>query len=144
MQPLIILTEVVVDVAFVLLVLLLCGESVNVMSMIGMVVMCGIIINDSILKVDTINRLYRHREATAGSRALLRAICEAGKRRLKPIVMTSLTTILAILPLLRRGDMGSALQFPLSLTLVIGMVGGTLVSLYLVPVLYHLLYRKRS
>ena len=96
------------------------------------------------LEVDTINRLYRHREATAGSRALLRAICEAGKRRLKPIVMTSLTTILAILPLLRRGDMGSALQFPLSLTLVIGMVGGTLVSLYLVPVLYHLLYRKRS
>lgn len=143
-QPLIILTEVVVDVAFVLLVLLLCGESVNVMSMIGMVVMCGIIINDSILKVDTINRLYRRREATAGSRALLKAICEAGKRRLKPIVMTSLTTILAILPLLRRGDMGSALQFPLSLTLVIGMVGGTLVSLYLVPVLYHLLYRNRS
>ncbi len=143
LQPIIILAEVAVDVALVLLVLLLCGLSVNVMSMIGMVVMGGIIINDSILKVDTINRLYRRQGSSVNGRVLLRAICEAGHRRLKPIVMTSLTTILAILPLLRQGDMGSALQFPLSFTLIVGMVGGTLVSLYLVPVFYYLLYRRR-
>ena len=53
LQPVIILAEVVIDVALVMLALFVCGETLNVMSMIGMVVMCGIIINDSILKVDT-------------------------------------------------------------------------------------------
>lgn len=136
--PLIILTEMVIDVFFVVGVLWLLGESVNVMSMTGIVVMSGIIINDSILKIDTINRYYR------GGMSLLRAIMTAGHNRLKPIVMTSLTTILAILPLLSRGDMGSALQYPLSLTLIVGMTIGTFVSLFLVPLLYYLICKCRS
>ncbi len=136
--PLIILTEMVIDVFFVVGVLWLLGESVNVMSMIGIVVMSGIIINDSILKVDTINRYYR------GGMSLLRAIMTAGRNRLKPIVMTSLTTVLAILPLLSRDDMGSALQYPLSLTLIVGMTVGTLVSLFLVPLFYYLVCKCRS
>lgn len=57
-QPAIILAEIVIDVCIVLLALWAMGESVNIMSMIGLVVMSGIIINDSILKVDTINNLY--------------------------------------------------------------------------------------
>lgn len=57
--------------------------------------------------------------------------------------MTSLTTILAILPFLSRGDMGSALQYPLSLTLIVGMTIGTLVSLFFVPLFYYLIYNKR-
>lgn len=134
-QPLIILSEMVVDVSIVLLVLWLLGESLNIMSMIGMVVMLGIVINDSILKVDTINRLRRSGVPT------LRAIIKAGHRRLRPIIMTSLTTILAILPLLSRSDMGSALQYPLSLTLVVGMTVGTLVSLFFVPLVYNIIYR---
>ena len=140
-QPLIILVEVVVDVALVLLVVWLAGETVNIMSMIGMVVMCGIIVNDSILKVDTINRLYR-KVAKPERHSLLKAIMVAGHCRLKPIVMTSLTTILAIVPFLHRGDMGSALQFPLSFTIIVGMLVGTLVSLFFVPLVYYLLYRK--
>lgn len=140
-QPMIILVEVVADVALVLLVVWAAGESVNIMSMIGMVVMCGIIVNDSILKVDTINRLYRSVERPERC-SLLKAIMMAGHRRLKPIVMTSLTTMLAIVPLLHRGDMGSALQFPLSFTLIVGMLVGTLVSLFFVPLVYYLLYRK--
>ena len=134
-QPFIILLEMVVDVFFVVLGLWLLGETLNVMSMIGLVVMSGIIINDSILKVDTINRLRR------GGMSLLRALMTAGHSRLKPIVMTSLTTILAIVPFLQRSDMGSALQYPLSLTLIIGMTIGTLVSLFFVPLLYYLIYR---
>ena len=136
-QPLIILLEMVIDVFFVVGVLWLLGESVNVMSMIGIVVMSGIIINDSILKIDTINRL-RH-----GGMPLLRAIMTAGHQRLKPIVMTSLTTILAILPFLQRGDMGSALQYPLSLTLIIGMSIGTIVSLFMIPLFYYLIYNRK-
>ena len=137
-QPLIILLEMVVDVFFVVAALWLLGESVNVMSMIGIVVMSGIIINDSILKIDTINRLRR------GGMPLLRAIMTAGHNRLKPIIMTSLTTMLAILPFLHRGDMGSALQYPLSLTIIVGMGIGTMVSLFMIPLFYYLIYKNRK
>lgn len=145
LQPVIILAEVVIDVALVMLALFVCGETLNVMSMIGMVVMCGIIINDSILKVDTINRLYRQAVAANGVTrvTLLRSIVTAGHQRLRPIIMTSLTTILAILPLLQRGDMGSALQFPLSFTIIVGMTVGTMVSLFFVPLVYHAVYGRR-
>lgn len=136
-QPLIILAEVVVDIAFVLIALWLIGESVNLMSMTGIVVMCGIVINDSILKIDTINRLR------CSGMAIDASIHKAGLQRLRPIIMTSLTTILAILPFMRRGDMGSDLQFPLSYALIVGMTVGTLVSLFVIPLLYQFAYRHK-
>ncbi len=136
-QPLIILFEVAIDLFFVVAGLWLLGESLNLMSLIGIVVMSGIIINDSILKVDTINRLRKSGMST------LRAIYTAGHKRLKPILMTSLTTILAIVPFLRRVDMGSDLQYPLSLAIIIGMFFGTLVSLFFIPLLYNTIYRRR-
>ena len=135
-QPFIIMSELIIDIFAVLAVLWLFGESLNLMSMIGMVVMCGIVINDSILKVDTINRL---REKGFG---LKHAILESGSRRLKAIVMTSLTTILAIAPFLVRGDMGSDLQYPLSLALISGMIAGTFVSVFFVPLAYYVIYKK--
>ena len=146
-QPLIILSEIVLDVSVVMLILWLLGESLNIMSMIGIVVMSGIIINDSILKVDTINRELRmkkkNEELTKKNYSLIKSIMIAGQRRLTPIIMTSLTTILALLPFLHKGDMGSALQYPLSLSLIIGMVVGTSVSLFFVPLVYFLIYRKK-
>ena len=135
-QPFIILSELIIDIFAVLGILWLFGESLNLMSMIGLVVMCGIVINDSILKVDTINRL---REQGMG---LKHAILEAGGRRLKAIIMTSLTTILAIAPFLVRGDMGSDLQYPLSLALISGMIAGTFVSVFFVPLAYYVIYKK--
>jgi multidrug efflux pump subunit AcrB len=137
-QPLIILSEVVVDIFGAMLVLWMFGSGLNLMSMIGIVVMSGIIINDSILKVDTINRLRKE------GYSLLRAIMTGGVRRLKPIIMTSLTTILAIAPFLIRGDMGSDLQYPLSLALIGGMIIGTLVSIFFIPVFYYNIYKWRE
>ncbi|MDD3033608.1 MAG: efflux RND transporter permease subunit [Bacteroidales bacterium] len=137
-QPLIILSEIVVDVFAAMLLLWACGSGINLMSMIGLVVMAGIIINDSILKVDTINRLRK------GGYSLLRAIMTGGSRRLKPIIMTSLTTVLAIAPFLVRGDIGSDLQYPLSLALIGGMVMGTIVSVFFIPVFYYNIYNKRK
>lgn len=137
LQPAIILSEVIIDIACVLIALWAIDESLNIMSMIGVVVMCGIVINDSILKIDTINRLRRH------GMPLVRAIVTAGHQRLKPIVMTSLTTIIAIVPFLRHGDMGNDLQFPLSYVLITGMIAGTLVSLFAIPLLYYLTYHKQ-
>jgi multidrug efflux pump subunit AcrB len=134
-QPFIILLEMVVDVFFVIVGLWVLGESINLMSMTGLVVMSGIIINDSILKIDTINH---SQHLKAGTRqGLIRAIMEAGQRRLRPIVMTSLTTILALLPFLSHSSMGAAIQYPLSLTLIIGMTVGTAVSLFFIPLLYY-------
>lgn len=151
-QPVIILSEVMLDVSVVMLVLWALGESLNIMSMIGIVVMSGIVINDSILKVDTINRELRGKRLGARDKgsetqvtnyALIKAIMIAGRRRFASIVITSLTTILALVPFLHKGDMGSALQYPLSLSLIVGMVVGTTVSLFFVPLVYFLIYRKR-
>ena len=106
--------------------------------MIGLVVVCGIVINDSILKIDTINRLRR------SGTGLYHAILLGGHRRLKAIVMTSLTTILAVCPFLVRGNMGADLQYPMSLVIIAGMITGTAVSLFFVPIVYYEIYRKRK
>lgn len=136
LQPLIILLEIPIDIAGALLVLLLFGGSLNIMSAIGIIVMTGIVINDSILKIDTINRLRSEEGMT-----ILDAIHEGGKRRLRPIIMTSLTTILAVVPVLFGSDLGSELQKPLALAVAGGLLVGTIVSLYFIPLAYWFLYR---
>lgn len=137
-QPFIVLLEVPMDIAGALGLLWLFGGTVNLMAMIGIIVMSGIIINDSILKIDTINRLRNE------GYGLLAAIETAGRRRIKPILMTSLTTIFALVPFLFYNDLGSELQQPLALTVIGGMTIGTLVSLYFVPLMYYYLYRKTT
>jgi multidrug efflux pump subunit AcrB len=136
-QPFIILLEIVVDIFGALAVLAIFGVSLNLMSLIGIVVMCGIVINDSILKVDTINQIRK------SGKSVLYAVIDAGRRRLNPILMTSLTTILGMAPFLVRGDMGSDLQYPLSLATIGGMVIGTLVSIFFIPIAYWVIYRKK-
>lgn len=138
LQPLIVLFEIPIDVAFSLVLLWICGHTLNLMSAIGIIVTCGIIINDSILKLDAINELRK-----AGV-PLLEAIHEAGRRRLRPIIMTSLTTILAMVPLLFSFDMGSELQKPLSIAMIGAMAIGTFVSLFIIPLVYWFIYRKKS
>lgn len=135
--PLIILIEIPIDIAFIIVILWLCDISVNLMSMIGLIVMCGIIINDSILKIDTIIRLEKE------GYSLLEAIHEGGIRRLKPILMTSLTSIIAMIPLLWGNDIGSQLQRPLAITMISGMSFGTLVSLYFVPLCYYYIEKRK-
>ncbi len=137
-QPLIVLLEIPIDVAFALLLLWVCGHTLNLMSAIGLIMTCGIIINDSILKLDAINELRK-----AGT-PLLEAIHEAGRRRLRPIIMTSLTTIFAMVPLLFSYDMGSELQKPLSIAMIGTMTIGTLVSLFVIPLVYWSIYRDRN
>ncbi len=137
-QPVIILSEIVVDVFFVLLILWLLGVSIDMMSMIGIIVMAGIVINDSILKIDTIN--VRRRQGLE----LVQAIERAGHERLMPIIMTSLTTIFSLLPFMSRGSIGADMQFPLSLAILVGMIVGTLVSIFYVPLIYYVIYRKKS
>ncbi len=135
--PLIVLLEVPIDIFGAFLFLKVFGGSINLMSMIGIIVMSGIIINDSILKIDTINRLRQQGYGT------LRAIYVGGQRRLKPILMTSLTTILALVPFFFISGMGSDLQRPLALSVIGGMIAGTLVSLFFIPLCYYYLDKVR-
>ena len=136
-QPLIVLMEIPIDVGFALVVMHLLGISLNLMSAIGIVVSCGIIVNDSILKLDMINVLRKE------GVPLMEAIHTAGTRRLRSIIMTSLTTILAMVPLLFTNDFGSELQRPLSIAMIATMTVGTLVSLFVIPLIYWGIYRGR-
>ena len=129
--PLVVLIELPIDIAFAAIVLLIAGSSINAMSLIGFIVMGGIIINDSILKIDTINQLRKE------GMDLLPAIHDGGRRRLKPIVMTALVTVIALLPQMFGTDTGAKLQLPLSLTMLGGMTAGTLISLWVIPLLYY-------
>lgn len=133
--PLIILLEVPIGIFGAFLMLALFGQTINIMAMIGIVAMVGIIINDSILKIDTVNQLRKD------GYSILRALATAGQRRLKAIVMTSLTTTLALVPLLFSSGLGSDLQVPLALAVIGGMTVGTLVSLYFIPLCYYYLKR---
>lgn len=135
--PLIVLLEVPINLFGVFLFLKLFGAGINIMSAIGIIVMAGIVINDSILKIDTINKLMD------SGRSLLNAVFEGGRRRLKPIIMTSLTTMFAMAPFMFQKGMGADLQKPLALAIIGGMFIGTLASLFFIPLLYHLLRRKR-
>ena len=100
--------------------------------------MGGIIVNDSILKIDTINRLRLE------GYGVMEAISIGGLRRLKPIIMTSLTTMLAMIPILFGSDIGSELQQPLAWTTIGGMTIGTIVSLFVIPLLYWAFYHKKD
>ena len=137
LQPLIVLAEIPIDLGFALVVMEICGVSLNLMSAIGIVVSCGIIINDSILKLDMINVLRKE------GVPLMEAIHTAGTRRLRSIIMTSLTTILAMVPLLFTHDLGSELQTPLAIAMIATMSVGTLVSLFVIPLVYWGIYRGR-
>lgn len=137
-QPFIVLLEIPIDIAFALLVLWLTGNTLNLMSAIGIVVTCGIIINDSILKIDAINELKKR------GTPLIEAIHIAGRRRLRPIIMTSLTTTLGLLPILFSWDMGSELQKPLAIAMISAMTIGTIVSITVIPLLYWYIYRDEK
>ena len=138
LQPLIVLLEIPVDIAFALVLLWVCGHTLNLMSAIGLIVTCGVIINDSILKLDAINELRKD------GWALIPAIHEAGRRRLRPIIMTALTSICGMVPLLFTFDMGSELQHPFVIGMIGAMVIGTAVSLFIIPLIYWYIYRKED
>ena len=138
LQPLIVLVEIPIDIAFALVTLWIFGHTLNLMSAIGIIVTCGIVVNDSILKLDSINELRKT------GVPLMQAIHTAGVRRLRPIIMTSLTTIMAMVPLLFASDMGSELQKPLAIAMIGSMLLGTLVSLFIIPLIYWFIYRKNE
>jgi len=105
-----------------------------VQSYIGCIMLGGIVVNNAILLVDQAGRLVR------GGMPTRDALSEAGRRRLRPILMTTLTTILGLLPLALGIGEGSDAQAPLARAVVGGLAGSTLITLVLIPVVYSLFH----
>lgn len=116
--------------------LFLTGNDVSIIAMIGMVMLAGIIVNNGIVFVDSINQL---REEGMDMRT---AIITTGKHRLRPIIMTALTTILGLLPMAIGAGMGADMAQPMALVVIGGLTYGTLLTLLVVPCIYEAFNKK--
>nr|MCU0391622.1 efflux RND transporter permease subunit [Thermoflexibacter sp.] len=134
LQPFIVMVAVVFGLTGSMFLLFSAGNSLNIMSAIGMIVLIGIVDNDSILKIDTMNK-------SRETHSLIEAIKLAGKRRLKAQLMTSLTTILGLAPTLFSSGLGTELQIPLALSVIGGMLLGTFISISFIPLMYWFMYK---
>jgi hydrophobic/amphiphilic exporter-1 (mainly G- bacteria), HAE1 family len=123
----------------VILMLLVTHTTFNVQSYIGCIMLGGIVVNNAILLVDHINLLRRR-----DNLPMIEAITEAGRRRMRPILMTASTTILAMTPLAIGLGEGGEAQAPLARAIVGGLLSSTLVTLVVVPTLYSLIARRRD
>ena len=118
------------------LALLLCRMEVSVVSLIGFVMLTGIIVNNGIVLVDYVNQLR------ADGMERRAALVEAGAVRLRPILMTSLTTILGLVIMALGRDVGTALMQPVAVVCIGGLLYATLMTLFVVPCIYDMLNRK--
>ncbi|MGB2942779.1 MAG: efflux RND transporter permease subunit [Candidatus Macondimonas sp.] len=136
-DPLIVMFSVPMALIGVNFILLLTGTTYNIVSLIGSIILIGVVVNNAILLVDQANHLRYNRQF-----ALHDALLEAGRTRLRPILMTALTTILALVPLAVAQGEGAQIQQSMSRALIGGLISSTFITLFVVPVVYMLLHRK--
>ena len=116
--------------------LLICGMEISVISLIGFVMLTGIIVNNGIVLVEYINQLRL--EGVERRQAIL----EAGKTRMRPILMTTITTVLGLIDMAVRVNVGTALMRPVAVVCIGGLVYATLMTLYVVPCIYDMVNKK--
>ena len=143
LDPLIVMVSVPLAIIGVVPTLLLTGTSLNIQSLMGIVMLIGIVVNNAIVLVDYINLMRR--EHNLGVRD---AVMQSGILRLRPILMTTATTILGMLPLSFGGGSGGEIQASLARAVIGGLTVSTLITLVLIPVVYSsvhdLLARRRA
>ena len=137
-DPLVVMLSVPVAAVGVLLTLFLTETTLNLQSAIGCIMLGGIVVNNAILLVDQAGRLRRE------GLAVVEALSEAGRRRLRPILMTTLTTILALLPLAFGIGEGADAQAPLARAVLGGLAASTLITLLLIPAVYAIFHRDEA
>jgi len=135
-MPVIIMLSIPFAFSGVAIALFISGESLNLIAGIGAVMLIGIVVKNAIVLVDFIN-LTRDRGVE-----LYEAVLISGRSRLRPVLMTSLTTILAMVPLAVNPGEGSELWRPMGIAVIGGLVFSTMVTMILVPVGYVLLARR--
>ena len=133
-DPFIVMFSVPLASIGVIMALLLTYTTFNMQSFIGCVMLAGIVVNNAILLVDTAN-LLRHRD----NMPLAEAIRETGRRRLRPILMTTLTTVLGLIPLALGIGEGGEAQAPLARAVIGGLLSSTIITLFFIPAFYSLL-----
>ncbi len=136
-HPFVILFTIPLALVGAVLALYVTGTTVNIVALIGVIMLAGIVVNNAIVLVDLINQL----RAQGAER--MDAIMEAGKARLRPILMTSLTTALGLLPMAMGFGEGSEVRTPMAITVIGGLTVSTLLTLLVIPVVYSLMDRKR-
>lgn len=143
-QPILVMLTLPLGIFGAMLLLYLNGVAIDVMAAIGFVVVLGIIVDDPILKVATINRLLKQYTAAGFEplTALEKAIFDAGDVCLKPLLLTSLTTSLALIPILFTSGIGADLQKSLVYVIVGGLTIGTFFTTCFVPLVYWLVARR--
>ena len=134
-HPFTILLTIPLAVVGSILLFFIMGNTLNIMAIIGVIMLVGIAVNDSIILVDRINQLKR--EGLDRTNAIL----QAGQQRIRPIFMTSLTTVLALLPLTIGFGESASLRSPMALAVIGGLVTSTLLTLVVIPCVYDLLDR---
>ncbi len=118
--------------------LFISGSEVSVIALIGFVMLSGIIVNNGIVLVDYINQLR------AGGMEKREAIITAGRTRIRPVLMTALTTILALSTMAFSDDMGADMSKPMSVVTIGGLIYGTLLTLIVIPCIYDIFMRKKD
>jgi len=136
-HPFVILFTIPLALVGAVLALFVTGTTINIVAFIGVIMLAGIVVNNAIVLVDLINQLR------SMGKERFDAIMEAGSARLRPILMTSLTTALGLLPMALGFGEGSEVRTPMAITVIGGLLVSTLLTLIVIPVVYSLLDRKR-
>ena len=131
LDPLIVMFSVPVAIVGIVPTMLLTGTTMNMQSIMGIIMLVGIVVNNAIVLVDYINLMRRDRNLN-----VFNAVVESGKLRLRPILMTTLTTVLGLLPLSFGWGAGGEIQAALARVVIGGLIASTLITLVLIPVVY--------
>jgi multidrug efflux pump subunit AcrB len=137
-DPFIILLAIPPGITGVIVFLLLTHTTMNIMSLMGVIMMTGIVVSNSILIVD-VTRIYRRK-----AMAIADAVALACRVRLRPILMTSLATILGLIPMALALEAGSEQYAPLARSIIGGLVFSVIITVFLVPAAYLLIHRKEE
>jgi len=137
-QPLLIMAAIPFGIVGAILGHLLMGFDLSILSMFGIVALTGVVINDSLLLIDYINRRLRQ-----GS-PLREAILEAGQRRFRPILLTSLTTFFGLMPMILETSVQAKFLVPMAISLAFGILFATGITLLLIPAFYLVLEDARG
>lgn len=139
LDPLIVMCSVPLAIVGVVPMILLTGDTLNMQSIMGLVMLIGIVVNNAIVLVDYINLLRRERNMN-----LVDSIVEAGRLRLRPILMTALTTILGLVPMALGFGVGAEIQASLARVVIGGLLASTLITLLLIPLVYVSAHRAKA
>ena len=138
LHPFTILLTIPLALVGAILLFFITGTTINIMGVIGIIMLSGIAVNSSIILVDRINQLKE------SGMVLTEAIVEAAQQRIRPILMTSITTILSLLPMAIAFGDGASLRAPMAIAVIGGLVTSTLLSLIVIPCVYYLFEQMKA